>query len=439
MDFVKNNRFLIKTKEGYKLFSGISKRSHKNYISISTEVGEIQSSDKHLFMTENGFQEVSKLTKKMKLKTRNSDVKILDLKRIEREKDLYDIIEVRTNDNHFLLNNGLVTHNCQFLTFEKTLIETDVLDFYQTKEPEMEVNGFKIFHTELHHPDSLLILTIDPSAGGEDNSVIQLWEIAPKQVIEIASLTDKDLDASLIFEKVLWLQDFMKQQWNYNPDDALLIFERNGIGEGLAQILTQTERAIENLEIPLFYDKKGQPGIHTTPTAKSKIALQFKNLVEYNKLKINDPEFIDELYGFVRQTNGTYSAKSGYHDDRVTCAFLVVYYVYNVFADYAQGDFSVDTMMLVKPEEKIANTNNEEVDPAVVYRERMKKLEEEKKQQEEEERLKADKLKKEEEEKRKERERWAEQAMTPLSKVEEEDDDDDEIDYDEYDILPGLM
>jgi hypothetical protein len=202
----------------------------------------------------------------------------------------------------------------------------------------------------------------------------------------------------------------MKTEWNYQPDESLIIFERNGIGEGLAQILTQTEQAIEYLEMPIFYDNKGKAGIHTGQTLKNKLALQFKNLVEYNKMIINDALFVDELYGFVRNSVGSYAGKSGYHDDRVTCAFLMVYYLMNVFADFAQGDFSVDNMMLVKKEDKLINTSNVEQDPAVLYRERMKK----------EAASEAELI---EAAKKAEREAYAQQAAMGSSIVEEDDEE----------------
>ena len=318
-----------------------------------------------------------------------------------------------------------------FITYEKTLIETDVLDFYTTSDIITEINDFKIYKDNLEHNDGLLVVTIDPSGGGEDNSALQVWEIAPKQVHELASFVDEDADATVIFEKLLWLQEYMKTAWKYQPDDSLIIFERNGIGEGLAQILTQTEKAIENLEMPLFYDNKGKPGLHMTPTIKNKAALQFKNLIEYDKMKVNDVYFIDELYGFIRKTGGGYAAKSGYNDDRVMASFLMVYYLLNTFADYATGDFSVDNMMLVNREDKIVHVDKTQTDPALIYREKMRK------QKEEEEKKKSD-LELIEEAKRKEREHFAKQAQMGSSII-EMDEEDDEIDPDEYDILPMSM
>jgi len=435
-NLIKNNRFLIKTTEGYKSFAGLAESKHKSYLSITFENNSlVKCSKNHIFWTSNNeLIKAGDLTVGLKLKAENNILEISTINEISSKTQMIDIIEVESTDNNFLLSNKIKSHNCQFLTFEKTLIETDILDFYQTPGVIEEVMGFEIYKDKLDHIDSLLIITIDPSAGGEDSSVLHLWEIAPQQVFQVGSIVDPDMDASLIFEKILWLQQFMQQRWNYLPDESLLIFERNGIGEGLAQILTQTEKAIENLEIPIFYDGKGA-GLHLNPTMKSKLALQFKNLLEYNKLIINDEKFIDELYGFIRTGNGTYSGKSGYHDDRVMCAFQIVYYLMNVFADFAQGDFSVDNMMLVKPEDKIINIDKEELDPAEQHRKRMAAEALEKEKSEEEK--KAEELKIIEEAKKLEREMYAKQAAMGSSII--EDDDDDDLDLDEYDILPSVF
>jgi hypothetical protein len=435
--FLKNNRFLIETDFGFKNFEGISLSNHNEYIEIYLENFNkpIICSDKHKFYKKINNElvcfETNQLVEGDMIYSKNKLIKIEKIIKIKNKRTLFDIIDVDTPDHSFLINNNkhkIKTHNCQFLTFEKTLIDTDILDFYQIEQVLFEENGFEFFYENFHHPDSLIIITIDPSGSGEDYSVIQLWEISPKIVYQLGTFADKNADASIIFEKVLWLQHYIRNKFNYEPSNTLLLFERNGIGEGLAQLLTQTEKSMEELEIPIFYDKKG-PGIHITPTIKNKLALQFKNLVEYQKLKINDKQFIDELYGFIRKSNGTYSAKSGYHDDRVTCSFLAVYYLMNVFADYAQGEFSVDNLLINDKNSKIQIVQEEMEDPIEKFR---KKQEEERKKKEQES------LKLEEERKKKEREALAKEAMKGASIVEEEKNDDD-IDYDEYDILPTIV
>lgn len=423
---VVNGRFKIKTSEGFKHFMGIVDSPHDEYYQINFTNGEtVKCSGQHAFWTHgNTLVRTKDLLVGFDLKTEKGVLEVAEITKITTPTRMFDIIEVDSVDHNFILSNSLKTHNCQFLAFEKCLIDTDVLDFYKTPALITEINEFKIFKDDLDHADGLLVVTIDPSAGGEDNSVIQVWEIAPQKVYELASFVDQFADASVLFEKLLWLQNFMKTQWKYQPDDSLIIFERNGIGEGLSQILTQTEKAIDTLEMPIFYDDRGKAGLHTTQTIKNKLSLQFKNLVEFDKMKISDPLFIDELYGFVRNAAGSYSGKSGYKDDRVTCSFLLVYYLMNVFADYAQGDFSVDNMMLVKKEDKLVNLEKNEQDPAALYRERVRRENEKNN----------DLI---EQAKKQEREWYAKQAAMGSSVVQEDDDEDDDVD--KWDILPTMI
>lgn len=431
---VKNNRFLIKTTEGYKRFVGIAESNHDCSFVISFSNGsEVKCSAKHKFWNQDGSIITTKdLITGMKLQAENQTIEVVSINQVFENTVMFDIMEVDTLDNNFILSNSIKTHNCQFLTSEKSLINSDVLDFYQTPEIIEEINGFNVFKEKIEHSDALLIITIDPSGGGDDASCIQLWCIEVDKVYEMASFVDSDADASVLFEKILWLQQYMRERWQYQPDESLIIFERNGVGEGLAQILTQTEKAIEELEIPIYFDSKGKAGLHMTPNLKSKMALQFKNLVEYDKMKINDVQFIEELYGYVRTAGGNYSAKSGYHDDRCSAALLMVFYLLNEFANFAFGEFSVDTVMIVNKENKLVPDKMDEVDPAIAYRNR-------KMQEEEDAKLIAEAKRLEEEAKKKaELQYWSDIANRPMSAV-ISDDDSDDYDYDEFDVLPTLM
>lgn len=425
-----NNRYLIKTPDGYKKFAGIAESEHKSYISLTFTNGEgVKCSKNHVLWTADGDEiKVEDLMVGMRLKAEKEPFVIESIKEVFTDSTLLDIIEVGNEKNSFFLQNTLLSHNCQFLSFEKILIDADHLDFLQTPEVTSIHNGFTVYKDTLNSLDSFVIVTIDPSAGGEDSSVMQAWEVTPKKIYQLGSIANEDLDASGLFEKILWFQDFVRTQWGYDPQDAMIMFERNGVGEGLSQILTQTEKANEFLEIPIYYDSKNA-GIQLTPPLKKKLALQFKNLVEYDKIQINDPELIDELYGFIRNTNGSYSAKSGYHDDRIMASFYLVYYIMNVFAEFAGGEFSLDNMMLVKDDERVKIDNKEVADPAQKYRDRVAR--EEIASQLVEQKIKDDL--------EAEKNHYAQIAQMGSSVVDDDDDDDDFDDYDQYDILPSTF
>jgi hypothetical protein len=107
--------------------------------------------------------------------------------------------------------------------------------------------------------------------------------------------------------------------------------------------------------------------------------------------------------------------------------FYLVYYIMNVFAEFADGEFSLDHMMLVKAEDRVKIDTKTVTDPAAKYRERLEKE-------------KADLAlldKKILDDKAHEREQYAQMAQMGSSVVENEDDDD--IDLDNYDILPSVF
>ena len=108
-------------------------------------------------------------------------------------------------------------------------------------------------------------------------------------------------------------------------------------------------------------------------------------------------------------------------------AFYLVYYIMNVFAEFADGEFSLDHMMLVKEEDRIKLDNKVIADPAAKYRERIEK-----------EKADLELLdKKILDDKAREREQYAQMAQMGSSIV--ETDDDDDIDLDSYDILPSVF
>ena len=343
----------IKTKNGFKKFDYINKTTHDEYLEILLENNiKIKCSLDHLFYKKGLVYSACDLKINDYLDLLKGQIKIIDIKHIKDTIELYDIIEVK-DGNEYLIESDIRTHNCQFLSFEKAIIDSEFITEYESERDFTYINyaGFRLYKESVN-ADSSLVITIDPSASGDDNSVIQLWEFTPKKVILIASVAEDNLDASAIFHKILDLQDMIRIKFNKAVEDTILIFERNGIGEGLVQILTQTEKALDELEIPLYYDKKGLPGIYMTQPLKHKAVLNFKTLFEHNKIDINDDEFIEELYGFTQGKDGKYKAKNGYKDDRVMCSMLMVHYLTNDFIEYADGDFSIDNYMIHERKDK---------------------------------------------------------------------------------------
>jgi hypothetical protein len=427
---VKNDRFLIKTKSGFKSFEGISKSKHNEYVELYVKndkgINKIITSNKHMFYTNNGFIDVKDIKIGEVIYGEYDKFEVVDKQVKNEELEMFDIIEVNELDNSFLIDEFIITHNCQFLSYEKTLIDTDILKYYETDPVISEIDGIEFYSFEKRDDSSIFVITIDPSGTGEDNSVLQLWDVSSKGLYQTASIADKNLGASDLYEKIILIQKILKEKFNFETENAIIIFERNGVGEALVQILTQTEKALEELEIPIYYDNRNKPGVNLNQKLKNKLATLFKMWFEGGVIKVNDKEMIDELYGFVKNKRGSFSAQAGYTDDRIMATFYLIYFVMNDFLSYAGDDFSVDELLFLDNKKKVeTNSNNEkEIDPAEYYRK--KYLEKNNKE--------INKNSKQEKSNKKI------ENVSSISIVEEENDDDKgDIDLDDYDILPVII
>jgi len=421
---VRNERFLIKTKNGFKSFAGISKSKLESYVKIILEDSlgnekEINASSKHMFYTDNGFLKVSEIKVGEIIYGEKTKYEVKKKERIEKNVEMFDIIEVDDLNNAFVIEHDIITHNCQFLSYEKTLVDTDILKYYETDPVVGELDGIEFYSFEKKDDSSIFVISIDPSGTGEDNSVLQLWDVSSKGMYQTASIADKNLGASDLYDKIILIQRILSEKFNFETENAIIIFERNGVGEALVQILTQTEKAMEELEIPIYYDSRNKPGVNLNQKLKNKLATLFKMWFEGGVIKINDKEMIDELYGFVKNKRGSFSAQSGYTDDRIMASFYLIYFVMNDFLNYAGDEFSVDELLFLDNKKNIKDKDETEIDPAEFYR---KKYFE--KNNSDINKNNSNKI----------------EEIESISVVDENDSgNNDDLDIDEYDIMPIIV
>ena len=421
---VRNERFLIKTKNGFKSFAGISKSKLESYVKIilRDSLGnekEIKASSKHMFYTDNGFLKVSEIKVGEIIYGEKTKYEVKKKERIEKNVEMFDIIEVDDLNNAFVIEHDIITHNCQFLSYEKTLVDTDILKYYETDPVVGELDGIEFYSFEKKDDSSIFVISIDPSGTGEDNSVLQLWDVSSKGMYQTASIADKNLGASDLYDKIILIQRILSEKFNFETENAIIIFERNGVGEALVQILTQTEKAMEELEIPIYYDSRNKPGVNLNQKLKNKLATLFKMWFEGGVIKINDKEMIDELYGFVKNKRGSFSAQSGYTDDRIMASFYLIYFVMNDFLNYAGDEFSVDELLFLDNKKNIKDKDETEIDPAEFYRK--KYLE---KNNSDINKNSSNKI----------------EEIESISVVDENDNgNNDDLDIDEYDIMPIIV
>ena len=214
-------------------------------------------------------------------------------------------------------------HECEFIGSINTLITPSKLRSMVWKTPIVKNDeGLRVF--EKAEKDHLYFITVDVSRGaGIDYhafTVIDTTEIPYKVV---ATFKNNEL-APVLYPNIIY---GVAKEYN----NAYVLIEVNDIGGQVADIL-HGDLEYENMLCTSVKGRKGQVlgegfgqntvfGIRTTQPVKRIGCSTIKNIIENDKLIINDIEIIQELTSFIVKNN-SYEADSGYHDDLVMCLVL---------------------------------------------------------------------------------------------------------------------
>ena len=114
-------------------------------------------------------------------------------------------------------------------------------------------------------------------------------------------------------------------------NDAHLLVEMNDTGQQVSDIIRE-ELEYDNIITTTIKGKKGQKatgfgvgrvqyGVRMSPAIKKTGCLVVKELVEQDKIILNDFDVVSELSTYV-SSKASYSASEGYNDDLVSCLVL---------------------------------------------------------------------------------------------------------------------
>ena len=105
-------------------------------------------------------------------------------------------------------------------------------------------------------------------------------------------------------------------------NEAFVLIEINDIGEQVSTILHQ-DLEYENIlsTISAGFAGRQQMGVRTTKTVKRVGCSTLKDLIENDKLIVEDYDYIFELSNFISKKE-SYEAEEGMHDDLVMCSVL---------------------------------------------------------------------------------------------------------------------
>ena len=216
---------------------------------------------------------------------------------------------------------------CQFLGSTNTLINPVKLRNLSFHDPIEVWNDVEIYHKQEIGRE--YVISVDTSRGlGLDYSAFIVFDISEVPYKVVAKYRNKEI-SPLLYPSVVYTIGM-----RYN--EAFVMVELNDIGQQVADIL-HSDLEYENLFITSVRGRGGQRigggftkniqlGVKTSKTVKSIGCSNLKDLIENDKLIVEDYDTIVELSSFISRKN-SYEAEDGTHDDLVMCCVLFAWLV----------------------------------------------------------------------------------------------------------------
>jgi hypothetical protein len=218
-------------------------------------------------------------------------------------------------------------HDCEFLVFDETLINSICLAGMEGDEPYMKMGQARWYKKV--NPMSTYLLALDPSLGtGGDPAAIQILEIPSfEQVAEWQhNLTTIQGQVRILRD----LANFINDECAAKGVQASIYYsvENNNIGEAaLVAIEEIGEESIPGLflsePIKKGHVRRFRKGFNTTNSSKINACAKLKHLIESKRFRIRSKPLISELKGYIAK-GVSFEAKVGLHDDLVSATLLVI-------------------------------------------------------------------------------------------------------------------
>jgi len=216
-------------------------------------------------------------------------------------------------------------HECKFLIFDETLINSLCLAGMTGDEPFMKMGQARWY--KRFNAKSTYMVSLDPSLGtGGDYAAIQVVELpCMEQVAEWHhNMTPIQSQVRIMRDMLNHLAE-RYQKAGVTPSIYYSV-ENNTLGESaLVCIDALGEDSFPGLflsePVKRGHVRRFRKGFNTTHLAKVAACAQLKKLIETNKMKIHSKALISELKTYVAE-GVTFKAKTGHHDDLVASMLL---------------------------------------------------------------------------------------------------------------------
>lgn len=328
------NGLRVLTDAGYKDFSGVAMMGRKQMYKISfTDDSSIEVSSKHAFFTDMlDSVRCCDLISGDVLYGRHNDLVVSNVEKTTIE-DAYDLIEVEGDErgNHRYFTNGVLSHNCEFISSDALLVSSAILQLISKKNTDeyTEINNFK-FWEQIQRGERYLV-AVDPSTGsGSDFSVITVVHFP--SMVQVAEYRENTMSSPEVYKRLKWLINLIERVGS----QCYFTIENNGVGEGLIALYMNDENPPAFAEF--VTDSVGtRLGMNTNGRTKITSCVNFKEMVEGNKVTIKSEITITELKSFVRK-KGSYEAQEGSTDDCIS-SWLLITRILEEISSYEQDAF----------------------------------------------------------------------------------------------------
>ena len=228
---------------------------------------------------------------------------------------------------------------CNFLGTSNTLINANTLRNLAFVRPMFQKQGFDQYE-EIQQGHEYVIVVDTARGVGGDYSAFVVIDVSDIPYRVVAKYRDKNISPLLYPELIYNVAN------NFNQ--AFVLVEINDIGEQISNILYR-DLEYENLFVTAIKGRAGQRigggfgkntqlGVRTTKQVKRIGCSTLKDLVEDQKIIIEDFDVIEELSNFISKKE-SYEADEGHHDDLVMCLVLFGWLIrQDYFKDLTNSD-----------------------------------------------------------------------------------------------------
>lgn len=335
--------YKILTAQGYKPFGGISRMAPVPVYRVTLGSGQyIEATwDHKIFINGETHCSISEIEVGDEIFTLSGFQPVVNIEHTRQIDYVYDIIESAGNNAFYA--NGILSSNCEFVTFEETLISAAKLNQLEPMQP-IRRTGQVRWYKDIN-PHSTYVVSLDPSMGtGGDSAAIQVFELPSLE--QVAEWCNNRLSVEV---QVRTMREIMDEIHRTGQPEIYWSVESNGMGE--AAIVVINESGEENFPGTMLHDPKNKShgrrrGFVTTNKSKLETCARLKFLVESGRLKIHSRALISELKVFVSRSN-TYEARTGQTDDLVMSTILALRMIDYISTWDDQSQAAISTSIVV--------------------------------------------------------------------------------------------